>query len=382
MEWIDVVSVGDASPGSPYDEPCFRIPALAVQGSRLLLAYDVREDWRDLPGPFDVMLRTSDDLGRSWSEPIPFRLHEGMTGYGDASLIADGDDLWCWYVSSDGPSFFTATVDHGLGLWLAHSSDAGRSWTHREVPDLRPADIGGMFATSGNGIVLQHGPRAGRLLQPFVLRTHDGKRWAAVAASDDRGLTWRMGPRVGPDCDETKVVEAWGCGPATGGPTDPATDHASDPACHTVLLLARDRPRRRTAWSSDGITYDAPIPHPQLLDPGCNGGAVSLTDGRLVISTLDHEADRCRLVLRTSADGGHSWSPSIVIDPGAAAYSVLAVLPDGSIGVAYEVGDYAGIRFCRIPLHELDFDGAGHQVLVPLKASPGAAKPPVAGAAP
>lgn len=360
MDVVEIVRTGQPSPGSAYQTPCYRIPALAVSGRRILLAYDVREDWRDLPGPFDIMLRTSDDSGRSWSERVRFRMHEGSTGYGDASLLADGDDVWCWYVSSAGPSFFTATSHDGLGLWLAHSTDRGESWIHREVPDLRPADVGGMFATSGNGIVLRQGPYAGRLLQPFVLRTDDGRRWAAVAASDDRGETWTLGPRVGPDCDETKLVE---------------TDSG-------VLLLARDRPRRRTAFSADGLTYSPPGPHPELLDPGCNGGGIALADGRLVISLLDHETDRCRLVLRTSADQGRTWSPSIVVDPGAAAYSVVAVLPDGSLGLAYEVGDYAGIRFCRIPLDDLEFDERSNPRLIPLEPSPGAAKPPVAGAAP
>ena len=359
MEWVDVVRSGEPSPGSPYEAPCFRIPALAVSGSRLVLAYDVREDWRDLPGPFDVMVRTSDDLGRTWTAPVPLRRHEGGTGFGDASLIADGDDVWCWYVSSDGPGFFTATTEHGLGLWLAHSADGGRSWTHRDLSALRPGGVAGMFATSGNGIVLSTGPAAGRLLQPFVVRTGD-RRSAVVAASDDRGVTWRLGEPVGPDCDETKVVET---------PTG-------------VLLLARDRPRRRTAISADGLTYRTAVPHPDLVDPGCNGGAVRLADGRLVASLLDDESDRRRLVLRLSHDDGLTWPGVLVVDPGAAAYSVLAVLPDGSLGLAYEVGDYAAIRFCRVPLAELAVDAAGRPLLAPLPATPGTAKPPVAGAAP
>lgn len=379
MEVVEIVRAGDPSPGSPYAQPCFRIPALVASGERLLLAYDVREDWRDLPGPFDIMLRTSDDVGRTWSAPIPFRMHDGSVGYGDASLIAEGDDVWCWYVSSDGPSFFTATAGHGLGLWLAHSVDRGETWTHTEVPGLRPSDVGGMFATSGNGIVLRQGPYAGRLLQPFVLRTQDGKRWAAVAASDDRGVTWTLGPRVGPDCDETKVVEVVEDEPRSAGT---AAGPSARDGVGGVLLLARDRPRRRTSWSADGLTYSLPEPHSALLDPGCNGGAVTLPDERLVISLLDHETDRCRLVLRISDDAGLTWSPSIVVDPGAAAYSVLAVLPDGDLGLVYEVGDYQGIRFIRIGVDELGFGDDGQQRLESLSPSPGAAKPPVAGAAP
>ena len=109
---------------------------------------------------------------------------------------------------------------------------------------------------------------------------------------------------------------------------------------------------------------------------------MTLPDERLVISLLDHETDRCRLVLRVSDDAGLTWSPSIVVDPGAAAYSVLAVLPDGDLGLVYEVGDYQGIRFIRIGVDELGFGDDGQQRLESLSPSPGAAKPPVAGAAP
>ena len=48
---------GQDALGSSFEQPCYRIPALAVTASgRLLAAWDVRADWRDLPGPFDLIL--------------------------------------------------------------------------------------------------------------------------------------------------------------------------------------------------------------------------------------------------------------------------------------------------------------------------------------
>ena len=101
---------GDPSPGSAFDAPCYRIPALAVTASgRLLAAWDVRADWRDLPGPFDLVVRHSDDHGRTWTSPRVLRLHDGEHGFGDASLIATASGrLLCWYVGSTGESFFSA----------------------------------------------------------------------------------------------------------------------------------------------------------------------------------------------------------------------------------------------------------------------------------
>lgn len=359
---------GDPTPGSPFTAPCYRIPALAVTASgRVLAVWDVRADWRDLPGPFGLVIRHSDDHGRTWSRTRFLRAHEGGHGFGDASLLVTASGrVLCWYVGSTGESFFSARADTpGLELWLAASDDDGLSWSHRDLSGLRPAGIAGMFASSGNGVLLTGGAHAGRLLQPFVLRRPTGEddglthatdaaeHWAAVARSDDGGDTWALGEWIGPDCDENKVVEA---------------------ASGAVVLHARARPRRRWATSTDGgVTFTAPVPHPALVDPACNGGLCRWGEV-LVASSLDDEKERRRLVLRTSADEGATWSPPVLVDAGAAAYSVVAPLADGALGLLYEAGDYEALIFRRITRAELGLDG-GVPTLVARRGA-GTARPP------
>ncbi len=323
MDVVTLVSSGDRSPGAVSDQPCYRIPALAVtRTGRVLVAWDVRPDWKDLPGDFDIALRWSDDHGRTWSEPSLLRAHDTETygkpaGYGDASFIVDPvtGRVFCHYVSSTGRSFFDADPGpHGEGLRpiVSWSDDDGVTWQHRDITaEIKEATAEGIFASSGNGIALARGPYAGRLLQPYVIRR--GKdRYSAVAYSDDHGDTWRMGRWVGPDCDENKLVET---------------------ASGDVLMMSRARPRRKEAVSLDGgVTFDTPRPHDTLVEPACNGGAWRLGDGTLVASLLDDPEDRRRLVLRTSADDGATWSAAVVVDPGACGYSVVAELSDGSIG--------------------------------------------------
>ena len=329
---------------------------------RLIAVWDVRADWRDLPGAFDLAYRTSDDNGRTWGPVRVLRRHTAERGFGDASLIADPAHgrVHCWHVASTGRSYFTADAGasgSGLELWLATSDDDGESWEHRDFSDLKPDWAGGMFAASGNGIALAVGTNAGTLLQPFVLRDPaDGADHAAVAASSDGGESWRLGSVVGPGCDEGKVVEL-----ADGG----------------VLLHARARPRRRRALSLDaGDSFGPVTPDPALVDPACNGGLARWGD-RLVCSLLDDERGRRRLALRLSADEGSSWSAPVLIDAGAAGYSVVAELPDGRLGLAYEYGNYAGIAFCRIDRDEVGWDGSA-PTLIPRTGSAGAALPPEA----
>lgn len=350
---------GEPFPGAAFEAPCHRIPALAVTASgRVLAAWDVRLDWRDLPGDFDIALRHSDDHGQTWGEPRALRRHAPGHGFGDASLlVAASGRILCWYVGSTGRSFFSADAGpdgEGLELWLSSSDDDGLTWTHREMTHLKPADVTGMFASSGNGTVTT----SGRLLQPFVLRTPAGEHFAATAFSDDGGDTWELGERVGPDCDENKVL---------GLPDG------------TVLMHARARPRRRVARSTDGgRTFSEPIPDAALVDPACNGGLALLdtTDGPVVVaSTCDDPAVRTRLSVRTSADLGHTWSPPILVDAGASAYSVCVALADGSLGIAWEAGDYDELVFVRISPEELGLAGTPAS-LVAREGRPGAAKPP------
>ncbi|WP_420176143.1 sialidase family protein [Luteococcus sp. OSA5] len=334
---------------------CPRIPALAVTGSgRVICVWDDRPDWRDLPGDIGLVQSHSDDHGRTWSPPVPLRSATPARGCGDASLIwhEPSGRLLCFYTASTGQNFFSS-VPGGAGLenWLAVSRDDGATWHHRELTDdLRASTVGGLFASSGNGCALSDG----RLLQPFVLRDGRGNHHAAMACSDDGGQTWRLGEWIGPDCDENKVAQC---------------------PDGSLLLHARATPRRRWARSHDGgRTFTPPTPHPALTDPACNGGLVQW-QGRMVCSLLDDEEQRRRLVLRLSDDQGESWGGAILLDEGAAGYSVLVALADGGLGIAYEQGDYEAICFRRVEPAELGLDGTP----VSLVARPGGgvATPPL-----
>jgi sialidase-1 len=69
---------------------------------------------------------------------------------------------------------------------------------------------------------------------------------------------------------------------------------------------------------------------------------------------------RERMTVRFSPDDGKTWPASRVLHDGPAAYSCLAVLPDGGVGCLYERGDkgpYETITFARMSLDWIK-DGA------------------------
>ena len=135
-------------------------------------------------------------------------------GFGDPSLLVDGRTgrIFLFYVASHQQGFFGAgpgiddadpKVLHAEYSW---SDDDGRSWQHRRITAaIKDPGWGGLFASSGAGIQLQHGPHAGRLIQQYVVRVRGGN-YGASAYSDDHGLTWRMGALVGPGVAEHKTV--------------------------------------------------------------------------------------------------------------------------------------------------------------------------------
>ena len=60
---------------------------------------------------------------------------------------------------------------------------------------------------------------------------------------------------------------------------------------------------------------------------------------------------RERLTVRVSEDGGTTWPVARVVHDGPAAYSSLAALADGAIGLLFERGDrspYERITFARL----------------------------------
>ena len=339
----------------------YRIPAMAVTPSGKVIAiYDARADFDDLPGPVDLVIRTSDDNGDTWSAQQIFRKHERISGYGDASIIVDpsfGNKgrvivLYQWTQTA---GFFESIVGTDLdNPLIAHigrsiSDDDGITWRHDVIThQLKDEQTPGIFATSGMGGRISAGQYAGRLLQTFVLRRKTGLL-SAIGFSDDHGESWQLGALI-PGGNETAIV-----GLQDG----------------SILFHSRATPFRIAGRSIDGgATLSELAPDIALPDPSDNGSLLELNNGD-VLCSHNHDTNlRTNTVIKRSTDNGHTWSSALSVEKGSSAYSTTCELIDGSIGVLFERNAYQEIVFMKIsleefsslenaiemPLHELDIE--------------------------
>lgn len=363
------VSTGTTSGGLPVTDlasryegshPRYRIPALTtLPNGDLLAVYDGRPTMADLPSNIALLMRRSTDSGQTWGPQQVIRRDPAPHGYGDPSLLVDRETgrVFVFYAASINRGFGDSETGNDpanpdiLHLDYSYSDDNGRTWRHRRITDMvKDPAWGGMFAASGEGIQLRRGPHAGRLIQQYTVR-FDGQNYALSVYSDDHGETWRAGELVGPGADENKTVEL------------------SD---GRVLLNSRAAPHRLVAISEDGgETYTPFEPDPELVDPANNGSIIrAFPDaepddpraGWLLFSNTEDTGIRRNLTVKLSCDDGETRPVRKVVEHGAAAYSTLTPLGDGSsddglggeYGLFFEREGYRHLSFTRFDLDWLD----------------------------
>ena len=317
----------------------YRIPAMATTPSgRIIAVYDGRPDLDDLPLPIDLVMRTSDDNGATWSPQTILRKSHDVAGFGDASIVIDphvgkhgrilvfaqGTQLAGFFESGLGSDHNDPTI---VQIVVSQSDDDGRTWTHRTITEqLKDDQTPGIFASSGMGGLITHGEHAGRLLHTFNVR-RGTELMGCIGYSDDHGLTWNLGAVI-PGGNESAIV---------GLPDG------------SVLVHSRSTPFRLSGRSlNGGLTLSSLGPDTALPDPSDNGSLALLSSGA-VVCTHNHDSQlRRNTVVKRSHDGGLTWPETAVVAAGSSAYSTACELSDGSVGVLFERNGYAEIVFARV----------------------------------
>lgn len=325
----------------------YRIPSLLVTKQGTLLAFaEGRKTSVSDTGDIDLLVKHSTDQGATWSAAQTV-WDDGANVCGNPCPVVDRETgtiwlLMTWNRGDDPePKIVAQTSQDTRRVFVASSTDEGATWSKpREITAEVKAANWTWYATGpGAGIQMQQGPHAGRMVIPCDHMEAGSKRYFShVIYSDDHGASWKLGGTTPEDqVNECEVAEI------RGG---------------RLLLNMRNydksqRQRQQAVSEDGGLTWSGQRHVPELIEPVCQASlryAGDEASGILLFSNPASSVKRCKLTIRASFDDGETWPRARLLEPGPSAYSCLAVLPDGSIGILYETGAksaYENLVFAR-----------------------------------
>lgn len=241
-------------------------------------------------------------------------------------------------------------------LQIIESRDNGETWSQpRELnPQVKEEWMKFIGAGPGTGIQIQEGPHKGRLVYPVYFSSESAKAYSSGAIySDDHGRTWKRGASV----NDGRVFN---------GTVINARD-VDDPMANLgecqitelpggqlrIFLRNPLEPRTAAAYSDDGGESWYGLAHQQALpDPECQSHVLRIRQGERTAWLFSNPEDpRCRVrgTVKYSDDSTQSWRTKRLLEAGEFAYSCMAQLPDGQIGILYEGSDLTQY-FAKFPL--------------------------------
>ncbi|HEX5791248.1 MAG TPA: sialidase family protein [Luteolibacter sp.] len=333
----------------------YRIPALVVASKGVLLAFcEGRKNNGKDSGDIDLLMRRSEDGGRTWSEQkVVWDDGENTCGNPCPVLDAANGTVWLLGTWNRGDD-----REHGIvegrskdtrRVFLMSSSDQGLSWSQAKeiTTEVKKPDWTWYATGPASGIQIQRGQHAGRMVVACDhIEAVTQHRYSHIIYSDDHGRTWKLGGRTPKhQVNECDVVEL------------------SD---GRLLLNMRNydasRKLRQRAFSADGgMTWEAQGFDEGLIEPICQAsiGRYSWPDGgkgNVVLFSNPASTKRESMTVRASFDDGATWPQALALHAGPSAYSDLAVLPDGAAACLYECGNrqpYEQIVLARFNIKDL-----------------------------
>ncbi|NQU52776.1 MAG: exo-alpha-sialidase [Bacteroidetes bacterium] len=331
----------------------YRIPSLITTNNGTVLAFAERRVGLHDHAQNDIVVRRSEDNGKSWSE-IQVIADHGKKSLNDplAVVLETGRILLMFqgfpYGVHARNSGWIQMADNGYDgprntkTYITFSDDDGKSWAElREITkSIRPTDripVG----SPGIGIQIKNGEFKGRIVMPFYftrkLNENDRDWTSGIAWSDDQGETWQISndiPHRGHTGfgNEAQVVEK------------------SD---GSLLFVSRNQGgfHRKVATSTDGgRTWSNFRLDFELPGTACQGSVLRYSfpeygESMIIQSGPANKYERNKGTVKISTDEGETWKYSREITPAYFAYSCLTKLPNGNVGLLYETNRYREIRF-------------------------------------
>lgn len=334
--------------------PSIRIPALLATAKGTLIAVAEGRDAPTDQASNDLVVRLSTNNGRSWTKSA-IALELGKDCINNPCLVQDaksGRVFLFYQVFPAGLKEFANEVIPGpkgpTTIAYVYSDDEGRKWSKpvNLTSVLKPEEATTTASGPGVGIQLSKGAKKGRMIMPFNSQGPKGFFINWCAYSDDGGKTWKRGANVPQEKMQLNEVQI------------------SETAEGDIYLNSRQwrgTGGRKVSWSKDGgETWSPALEDKNLPEPVCQASLISFTEGaRHITLFLNPEGNppgkgRVNGVLRMSLDGGRTWKHLRSLVPGNFAYSSIARMKDGKIGVLYEPDDARAILFLTVDLAWLE----------------------------
>lgn len=343
----------------------YRIPAITVtkDGKHLVVLTDDRKQSQsDLPNHCYVVAQYSDDMGKTWSDPVTVAGTAetgGNYGHGDASIVTNRDngDIIGIVTSAGtyGHGFFQGTAAEPPRWKTITSHDGGVTWdapvdhtddlfgANCDNPDTKTWKSG----FSGSGAALQK--RDGTLVSNFVNRQADDSQHFYFFMSKDGGKNWYVSGTSGTaSADEPKSLER----------------NNGDLA----ISVRATGYNYHNVTSNDGATWH--YPSQTRFNTGISGNACdgeymvwcSTLEGNpwnIALQTLPNSSSRENVSIALSTDEGETFGAPKTICPRGSCYSATVVLPDGTLGVYYEENGVSNAFVMRFVRFSLDWASNG-----------------------
>jgi len=313
---------------------CYRIPSIiTTDKGTLIAAADERVmSCKDLKSNKDIniVIRTSNDDGKSWSSINRLVDYPFGESASDPSMIFDKkrQQIYLFY------NYMNLEKEKDVYyLKYVTSLDNGRTWSH-------PIDITTQiskpewnnnfkFITSGRGFQTNNGT-----LLHCLVNLQNGTH---VFGSNDHGKTWYITESPLSLGDESKIVEL-----------NDGSWLVNSRANNKGIRYSHISKNQGKSWTTK--------PEITLVDPGCNASLVKYDYGKyinsdlLLLSNINNQSKREKIVIRHSLNGGETWSEPKIIYAGSAAYSSMTVLSNGEIGLLFEMDNYSMNVFTKFSL--------------------------------
>jgi sialidase-1 len=327
--------------------PETRIPSLIVTQEGTLLAFAEGREGRSDAGDIDLVMRRSIDNGKTWSKQTTVWDDADNTCGNPCPVIDESTGRIILFMTWNPGQFEEdglsddekeAAIFTARRPYMCYSDDDGLTWS--EPVDMtescKVADWGWYATGPGVALQMKSEKHKGRLVIPanhsyapdnpehIVIRDKWGKG-AHTLLSDDGGKTWRISEAITPGCNESQVVEL------------------SDGRLMMNMRSYNGLPCRAVAYSEDGGETWSDVLHSyQLPDEHVQASIIEYgeyeNERMYLFSNPGNPWDRKYMAIKTSFDEGTTWSNEKLIYAGGSAYSCMAVLPDGNIGLLFEGG--------------------------------------------